>query len=163
MVPTGHQSQITLGSLHHRASASWHTPIFIFGGDSVQHEGLDRQSQVAQTFRYHGSVVRIPSDAHIPIEKLTHYLLVPRDYDDKSRFLAQAGFTQANPDALLAAIRQLAAREPALADRENEYGTFYRVEGELHGVTEISLAVVTIWLRRRIDGVFQFITLKPKR
>ena len=44
--------------------------------------------------------MRIPSDASIPREKLTHYLLVHRAKNDKSQFLARAGFTQANPDAL---------------------------------------------------------------
>ena len=34
----------------------------------------------------------IPSDAIIADEKITHYLLVPREQDDKSKFLAQAGF-----------------------------------------------------------------------
>jgi len=37
-------------------------------------------------------VLRIPSDALVPLEKLTSYLLVPREWDDKSKFLAQAGF-----------------------------------------------------------------------
>ena len=52
--------------------------------------------------------MKIPEDAVIPVEKLTKYLLVPRPWDDKSRFLAQAGFDQSNPDALMAAIRALA-------------------------------------------------------
>jgi hypothetical protein len=37
--------------------------------------------------------LKIPSNAVIPKEKLTCYLLVPRTKDDKSKFLAQAGFT----------------------------------------------------------------------
>lgn len=41
--------------------------------------------------------MRIPADAIIPEDKLTRYLLVPREYDDKSRFLSQAEFTLANP------------------------------------------------------------------
>jgi hypothetical protein len=39
-------------------------------------------------------VLRIPSDALIPLEKLTSYLLVPREWDDKSKFLAQAGLKE---------------------------------------------------------------------
>ena len=38
--------------------------------------------------------MRIPDDAIIPEEKLTRYLLVPHPSDDKSKFLAQAGFGQ---------------------------------------------------------------------
>ena len=35
----------------------------------------------------------IPADAEIATEKLTHYLLVPKPLDDKSKFLMRAGFT----------------------------------------------------------------------
>jgi hypothetical protein len=31
--------------------------------------------------------MKIPSDAIIPLEKITEYLLVPREWDDKSKFL----------------------------------------------------------------------------
>ena len=51
--------------------------------------------------------LKIPADAVIPMEKLTHYLLVFREWDDKSKFLAQAGFTQENPHLLLASLRGL--------------------------------------------------------
>ena len=47
--------------------------------------------------------MKIPDDAVIPVEKLTKYLLVLCPWDDKSRFLAQAGFDQSNPDVLMAA------------------------------------------------------------
>jgi hypothetical protein len=65
--------------------------------------------------------------------------------------LAQAGFTQENPEALRLAIEE----------KCNEYGTFYQVAGELIGVNGVSLSVITIWLQRQIDGKFQFVTLKP--
>ena len=44
--------------------------------------------------------MKIPSDAIIPVAKLTRYLLVERTRDDKSKFLAQAGFTPDNHEAL---------------------------------------------------------------
>jgi hypothetical protein len=109
------------------------------------------------------SAVKIPIDAAIPAEKLTHYLLVPKLKDDKSKFLAQAGFTQDNPDDLLTTIRQLIQENEAVLDNTNEYGTFYRVDGLLQGVNGQRLAVITIWLQSRLDGSFRFITLKPKR
>ena len=91
--------------------------------------------------------MKIPDDAVIPVEKLTKYLLVPRPWDDKSRFLAQAGFDQSNPDALMAAIRALAIG----------------AEGSLVGPGGQSLAVVTVWIRWHADGSFHFVTLKPWR
>jgi hypothetical protein len=47
--------------------------------------------------------MKIQSGALIPREKLTKYLLVFQPENDKSKFLAQAGFTLDNPDALEAA------------------------------------------------------------
>jgi hypothetical protein len=49
----------------------------------------------------------------------------------------------------------------AIEEKSNEYGTFYQIEGELIGVNGVNLSVVTVWLRRLIDGEFQFVTLKP--
>lgn len=37
-------------------------------------------------------------------------------------------------------------------DDKNEYGTFYRIEGELIGVNQRNLSVVTVWLKRKIDN-----------
>lgn len=99
----------------------------------------------------------------LPNEKLTRYLLVPREQDDKSKFLAQAGFTADNQEQLKLAIRQLADKVEALEDKSNEYGIFYRVEGQLTGGNDSNLSVITISLNRKIDGKFQFITLKPKK
>lgn len=98
----------------------------------------------------------------IPDAKLTQYLLVPRQEDDKSKFLAQAGFTQDNPDELKQAILTLTQTYDATSDRQDKYGTYYRVEGDLVGSTR-SLAVVTVWIERAEDENIQFVTLKPKR
>jgi 2-amino-4-hydroxy-6-hydroxymethyldihydropteridine diphosphokinase len=108
-------------------------------------------------------IVQIPFDAIIPDHKLTKYLLVFREHDDKSKFLAKGGFEQNNPEELKIAIYQLIKTNAALEDNSNEYGTFYRVEGELMGVNQVILLVVTVWLKRKIDNKFQFITLKPKK
>ena len=91
--------------------------------------------------------VRIPVDAVIPAEKLSRYLLVPRPWDDKSRFLAQAGFLITDPMALDRAIRRVAAAYDAVEDGQNDYGTFFRLEGDLVGPNGHSLPVVLIWLQ----------------
>ncbi len=107
--------------------------------------------------------LKIPADAVIPMEKLTHYLLVFREWDDKSKFLAQAGFTLENPHLLLASLRRLAERAEAVEDGDNEYGGFLRADGELIGPKGRTLSVVTIWLRWRLDGRVRFVTLKPRK
>lgn len=105
--------------------------------------------------------MKLPDDVIIPDGKISQYLLIYREQDDKSKFLAQAGFTPSNPDQLKAAILELVQTTEAIEDSKNEYGIFYRVEGNLKGSRDI--AVVTIWLERTIDKRVQFITLKPKK
>jgi hypothetical protein len=106
--------------------------------------------------------MRVPSSAITPHAKLTEYLLAYRRKSDKSQFLAQAGFTEDNPAELAQAIRRLIAEHEAVVDRRNEYGTFYRVKGELKGPDGV-LAVMTVWIQQEIDGAFRFVTLKPVR
>ncbi len=105
--------------------------------------------------------MRIPETAIIPDDKITRYLLVQKARNDKSKFLAKAGFTVENPERLKVAIQSLIKIVEAIEDGDNEYGTFYRATGELIGVNDVVLSVVTIWLRRQVDGKFQFVTLKP--
>ncbi|NJL62815.1 MAG: hypothetical protein HC903_14510 [Methylacidiphilales bacterium] len=107
--------------------------------------------------------MRIQDTAIIPEEKITRYLLVPRIKDDKSKFLAQAGFTQDNPEELLKAIKQLVMTTEAVKDSKNEYGIFYIIEGNLQGVNGHELTVVTVWLQSKDGESFRFITLKPKK
>jgi hypothetical protein len=105
--------------------------------------------------------MKLPDDAIIPDDKLTRYLLVPKARNDKSKFLAQAGFNLENPEVLKQALRSLINTNPAIEDSRNEYGTFYRVTGQLSGLNGVALSVVTIWLQRKVDGKYQFVTLKP--
>ena len=91
--------------------------------------------------------IKISADGIIPDSKITRYLLVIREQDDKSKFLAQAGFTQDNPEQLISALRQLADAVEAVEDTTNEYGIFYRVEGsvlEIFSATGESIAVVIV-------------------
>jgi hypothetical protein len=113
--------------------------------------------------RLRGLDVRIPKDSIIPDAKITQYLLVPKARNDKSKFLAQAGFTQENAEALKLAIQAQALATEAIEERANEYGTFYQVRGDLLGVNGVRLSVITVWLQRQVDGKFQFVTLKPSQ
>jgi hypothetical protein len=106
--------------------------------------------------------MHIPANAIIQREKLTRYLLVPKPKNDKSHFLAKAGFTIENPDALEVAIRQLLKTNEAIFDGQNDYGAFYTVSGPLNGPAGV-LSVVTVWILLETSGVYRFVTLKPKR
>jgi len=107
--------------------------------------------------------MQIPPDAIIPSEKLTRYLLVSRLWDDKSRFLAQAGFSLADPANLENAIRQTVSQSEAFEDGTNDYGTFFRIDGDLVGPNGRTLQVVLVWLQWKLDGTFHFVTLKPRK
>ena len=63
----------------------------------------------------------------------------------------------------MAELRHLAIGADGVEDGTNEYGTFFRVEGELVGPGGRALVVVTVWLRWHVDGSFPFVTLKPPR
>jgi hypothetical protein len=103
--------------------------------------------------------MQVPADAHIERDKLTRYLLVPRRKSEQSQFLARADFTARNPNALEAALRRLIAERDAVADRDDEYGIFYQVSGDLYG-PDGKLQVTTVWLRQHIDGAYRFVTLE---
>lgn len=107
--------------------------------------------------------MKIPENAIIPDAKLTRYLLLRRSRDDKSKFLAQAGFSLENPEALLLALRQITLLNDAIEDRSDEFGTYYQVKGVLQGVNGTTLNVITIWLQRKSDRQFQFLTLVPNK
>ncbi len=107
--------------------------------------------------------MKIPENAIIPDAKLTKYLLVFKQKNDKSKYLLQAGFTLANWQQLRTAIQELIKENDAIKDITDEYGKYYQVIGELKGVNHQNLFVVTIWLQRKIDNQFYFITLKPNR
>lgn len=107
--------------------------------------------------------MKIPNNAVIPIPKLTRYLLVKQKRNDKSKLLAKAGFTLDNYEALEHALRRLISSKEAIEDRTEEHGTFYKVKGQIEGLNSRKLDVVTIWLQRRVDKKFQFVTLVPRK
>ncbi len=106
--------------------------------------------------------MRIPPDAIMAREKLTHSLLVPRAKSDKSGFLAKLGFTLANPDALEAAIRAQADCADAAVESVDVYGEHMTVSGVLAGPSG-PRPVITVWVRPAAGGPVRFVTLKPLR
>lgn len=107
--------------------------------------------------------MKLPADAFIAENKLTRYLLVPRDYDDKSNFLALAGFSLADWPRLESDLRQQILVEEAIFEEVDEYGERYRIAGTLVGPNGISLQVVTIWMLDKRSGRVRFITLFPDK
>src|SRR5947209_855338 len=107
--------------------------------------------------------MKLPADSIIATPKITAYLLRPRAEDDKSAFLAQAGYTLDDPQRLERDIReQLLPLETELIGPV-EYGTKYRIRGTLRGPNGRELRVVSIWMSVETTGLTKFVTLYPDK
>lgn len=107
--------------------------------------------------------MKLPSDAFIATEKLTHYLLVRQARADKSKFLAKAGYNPANTDQLLADLRRQILPLDATPAETNQFGDFFEIRGQLTGPNGVALRVRTIWLTDRLSGHTKFVTLLPDK
>lgn len=103
----------------------------------------------------------LPADALIAREKLTEYLLQWRSEDDKSAFLAQAGYTLENAGRLMADIREQLMPLDAELVENTDYGAKFTLAGVLTGPNGRTLRVVTIWMTEEATGQTKFITLYP--
>ncbi len=107
--------------------------------------------------------MRLPVDAVISPTKIANYLLAWRPENDKSEFLAQAGYDAADSDRLADDIRtQLLPLEGEL-EEETEYGEKFRISGTLSGPNGRTLRVVSIWMTESATGATKFITLYPAK
>ena len=107
--------------------------------------------------------MKLPEDAAIARTKLHDYLLRHRDEDDKSGFLALAGYTLDNADRLMHDIRtQLLPLDAEFFDR-TDYGPKYRIRGTLTGPNGRVLRVVSIWMKQDATGETKLVTLFPDK
>jgi hypothetical protein len=104
-----------------------------------------------------------PPNTAIARRKLTDYLLRHRKEDDKSGFLALAGYTLEDADRLLSDLRtQILPLNAELFD-QTEYGPKYRIRGTLTGPNGRVLRVLTIWMKEDATGETKFVTLMPDK
>ncbi|MGG6270124.1 DUF6883 domain-containing protein [Leptolyngbya sp. AN03gr2] len=103
----------------------------------------------------------LPTDAVISETKLTAYLLVPLPKDDKSKFLAQAGYTLDNWQQLESDLRTQVLCQPAEFIETTRYGKKYVIRAILQGVNGVQLRIVTIWMVDDIET--RFVTLVPDK
>ena len=108
--------------------------------------------------------MKLSRDAIIAEAKLTKYLLVWQDTDDKSKFLGQAGYTLENWQQLETDLRsQILPLKVVPSDKPNRFGDVYEIRGVLNGTNDVALAVVTIWMIEYETKVTKFITLYPDK
>lgn len=107
--------------------------------------------------------MKLPKDAIIAPAKLDQYLLVPKKRNDKSQWLATAGYTLRNWPKLAQDLRdQILTLEATLVE-ETRYGKMYEIAGELRGPNGRTLAVRTVWMAESATGQVKFITLYPDK
>ncbi len=101
----------------------------------------------------------IPKDAIIAEEKVRDYLLRLLDVDDKSGYLALAGYTREEYWELLRDIREQLLPGDGKFQERNKYGDFYELLGFLTGPNGRRLGVRTTWVLD--EGIWRFVTLFP--
>ena len=107
--------------------------------------------------------MKLPSDTVIAPEKLTKYLLVQREFDDKSQFLRQAGYTLDNWEQLKADLRLHVLPTEAAVIEQTDYGDLFEIRAALTGPNGKTLFVRTLWMHELRTGVTKFITLYPDK
>ena len=107
--------------------------------------------------------MKLPGNTLIVPEKLTNYLLVPRKRNDKSKWLAGAGYTPENWEMLEADLRNQILSENADSVERTEFGQMYEIRGILVGPNGKSLSVLTVWMTDNKTGNTRFITMSPDR
>ena len=106
-------------------------------------------------------MVFLPEDSIINSSKITHYLLVQLPKDDKSKFLARAGYTLDNWQQLEQDLRTQVLTQPAEPIEPTPYGQKYMIRATLRGQNGIELKTLTIWMTDN-NGT-RFITLVPDK
>lgn len=102
-----------------------------------------------------------PQDAVIAKEKLTQYLLILLPKDDKSKFLAQAGYGLSNWQQLEQDIRTQVLSRAAEFLETTRHGDKYCIRTKLRGVNGIELSILTIWMVT--NEAAKFVTLVPDK
>jgi len=105
--------------------------------------------------------VKLPEDVIISREKLLRYLLLPREVNDKSQFLSQAGYSYVNWNQLRSDLYELITKNEIENTTSSPYGTKYTVRGILTGPNGRQLHVVTVWITLKATNKTRFVTLFP--
>ena len=107
--------------------------------------------------------MKLPRDAIISERKVKEYLLTPRVEDDKSGFLALAGYSLKNWRHLEADLRRHIEERDALLIQTTQYGEMYHIKGQLTGPNGKIVDVITVWVRLHATGETRFVTLIPDK
>lgn len=103
------------------------------------------------------------SDAWIPPEKLTRYLLCLTHPvgGPKAKFFRHYGFHEMNVHLLEEQLLLIARSEQVVEVAESPYGTKYSVDGTVRTPTQQVLTVRSIWIVEKGRNAPRFVTAFP--
>lgn len=107
--------------------------------------------------------MKMPSGLIIQDRKLTNYLLVYQPKDDKSEFLAQAGYTLETWQLLKQDILKAVEGMDVTDVTETTWGKRFQVNAQWNGLNGRSLRVITIWQQDGNSDTIRFVTLYPDK
>lgn len=107
--------------------------------------------------------MKLPEDVVVSDDKLLRYLLLPREENDKSAFLAIAGYTLATWEVLSRDLHEFAKLHEVTDTLTSPYGTKHEVRGALTGPNGQTLRIVTVWITLEATGETRLVTLFPDR
>lgn len=96
-------------------------------------------------------------------EKIKKYLLQPKKRNDKSKWLAIAGYTLKNWEQLKSDLQNQILLNDVFSVEETKYGTLYEIKGELTGPNGITLKIRSFWMKEFESNITKFITLYPDK
>ncbi len=107
--------------------------------------------------------MKLSEDAIIAAAKLNQYLLVKKKRNDKSQWLATAGYTLENWPSLEHDLREQILSLDAILIEETVYGKVYEIAGTLRGPNGRGITVRAVWMDETATGTIKFITLFPDK
>ncbi len=107
--------------------------------------------------------MRLNQNAEISDEKLTKYLLASKKRNDKSKWLAQAGYARENWSILKDHLRRQVLPKNARLVEATDYGRMYEIRVDLKGPNGTVLPIRTIWMVDQATDMARFITMYPDR
>ena len=107
--------------------------------------------------------MKLTGNVIIAQEKLTKYLLVLKKRNDKSQWLAKAGYKVDNWNILENDLRNIMLQTEAIHIEDTLYGQLFEIRSNLTGPNTLSLSVCTIWMKESATEAIKFITMYPDR
>ena len=107
--------------------------------------------------------MKLPSDTIIDPRKVVEYLLRPAVENDKSNYLALAGYTPTTAFQLLEDTRTQLLPLEAEVIGPFQYGVKYVIRGFLRGPNGRTLPIRSIWATLHATGETHFVTLYPSK